>query len=138
MSEPSAAVATSTVAAASGLVLGMPVEAVALGALASAVVMLREERKNVMLALSSIFIGGLLGGALAPFLGKLLVSQYADSHQFLTSSEHSVMHVVAPVTIGLLWQFIVKLLMNLYPSFEKRFDDLVGAVVDFILRRPKS
>jgi gluconate permease len=138
MSEPLVTPAAVGVATTGGLLLGMPVEAVALGAIASAAVLMNQEKKSIALIISYTVIGGLLGGAFAPILGHWFLEAFAPEHAFLTQKQPTVVHVVSPVLIGLLWQFAIKLYSAVYPSFESRFDDVVNAFLDWLLRRPKK
>ncbi|ULJ66644.1 hypothetical protein [Wielerella bovis] len=118
--------------------LGMPVEAVALGALASAAVLMREPPKSISWVVSCTVMGGLLGGGLAPVLGGLFLDVMGSDFAHLSHFNQMVLYAGAPIVVGSCWQFLTKLVTSLYPSIEKHFDEIVAAVVGFILRRPKK
>lgn len=133
---PASAVAVAT-AGAGGLFLGMPVEAVVLGAISSAAVLMHGGKKSIALVMSHTIIGGLLGGALAPVLAEFFIHQFSKQYDFFTHTEVSLLHVTLPVLVGLCWQFLVSVIHSLYPSIEKRFDDVIDFFFSFFTRGKK-
>lgn len=132
MSEPvitPAAVYTFGGALTAGHLLGMPVDAVALGAISSAAVTMISEPKSRWLVVAYTIIGGLLGGAFAPTLVHLFIGEAGGRYPALIEQRTQIAHVCAPVLIGLMWQFFLKIARTLWPSFERRADD----VIDWLL-----
>lgn len=138
MSEPLVVPVGMGLTLASGHLLGMPIDAVVIGAMASLAVLLSQEKKQASLVVSYTLIGGLLGGAFAPILGHWFVAIFSPNHAFLHDKQPDIVHVVSPALIGLTWQFMVKILAAIYPSLEKRLAELVNEAIDFVLRRPKK
>ena len=116
-----------------GTLLGMPAESVALGACATAAVTAISDPGIKWLAVAYTIIGGLLGGAIAPFVVHILVGQYASQVPVLIEQKTALAQVAAPVLVGLIWQLVIKIALVLWPSFEKNADRLVSRVLDFIL-----
>ena len=116
-----------------GTLLGMPADAVALGAIASAAVTMISEPKIRWLAIAYTIIGGLLGGAIAPFIVHILVGQYASQVPVLIEQKTALAQVAAPVLVGLMWKLVIKIALVLWPSFEKNADRIVSRALDFIL-----
>lgn len=136
MSEPlitPAAVYTFGGAISAGTLLGMPADAVALGAIASAAVTMISEPKVRWIVIAYTIIGGLLGGAFAPPIVHILVEQYAHQSPALVEQKTNLAQVAAPVFVGLMWQLAIKIARVLWPAFEKNADRIVGRVLDFIL-----
>ena len=136
MSEPlitPAAVYTFGGVVSAGTLLGMPADAVALGAIASAAVTMISEPKSRWMVVAHIVIGGLLGGAFAPTVVNILVNQYASQSPALLEQKTTLAQVAAPVFVGLMWQLVIKIARVLWPAFEKNADRLVSRVLDFIL-----
>lgn len=123
---------------AAGNLLGMPVQAVVLGALASAVVTMRSKPKSIWMVVSYTIIGGLLGGALAPPLVHVLIGDVWLNHPSLVDQKLAFAHVFAPVTIGLLWQAFLNFAMVIFPSFERRADDIVDWLLNLLPWRPRK
>lgn len=113
-----------------GSLLGMPVDAVALGAVASAAVTMASEPKSRWLAVAYTVIGGLLGGALAPVLTHILVGEMATNHPTLLEQKIQLAHVFTPVVVGLGWQGVLKILRVLWPSFERHADKIVERLLN--------
>lgn len=119
-------------AAAGGYLLGMPIEAVVLGALASAAMVFRSEKRNTLMVLSSIMIGGLLGGAIAPPLAHWVLE-----HQWIgerAAQNFDIVKVSAPVFIGIVWQLVGSVLADLYPSIERQFDRITDFIVGIFVK----
>lgn len=133
---PASAVAVAT-AGAGGLFLGMPVEAVVLGAISSAAVLMHGGKKSIAIVMSHTIIGGLLGGALAPVLAEFVIHVLGAQYDFFNHTEVSLLHVTLPVLVGLCWQFLANILNNLYPSIEKHFDDVIDFIFSFFTRGKK-
>lgn len=138
MSEPVAPLGAGIVLVGGSHLLGMPVDAVAIGALASLAVLVSQDKKSLALIIGYTVIGGLLGGAVAPILGHWFVEVFAPEHAFLHDNHPNVAHVAVPAFIGLLWQFGIKILAAIYPSLERRLEGLLDECIDFVLRRPKK
>ena len=116
-----------------GTLLGMPADAVALGAIASAAVTMISEPKSRWMVVAYTIIGGLLGGAFAPPIAHILVGHYANQTPELIEQKTSLAQVAAPVFVGLMWQLVIKIARVLWPAFEKHADRVVGRALDFIL-----
>ena len=125
-------------AATAGHMLGMPVQAVVLGALASAVVTMRSKPKSIWMVVSYTIIGGLLGGALAPPVVSVLIGEVLLNYPTLVDQSLTFTHVVAPVFIGLLWQAFLNLAMVIFPSFERRADDIVDWLLNLLPLRSRK
>lgn len=129
MAEPvgtSAAVYSFGGALAAGHLLGMPVDSVALGAVASVLVTMISEPKSRWLVVAYTVIGGLLGGAVAPVLGHLLADKLEAGFSSMGTVREQFVRVFAPVMTGLLWQLLLRVLKTVYPHFESRADELVA------------
>ena len=136
MSEPlitPAAIYTFGGVVSAGTLLGMPADAVALGAIASAAVTMISEPKSRWMVVAYTIIGGLLGGAFAPPIVHILIGQYAHQTPALVGQKTILAQVAAPVFVGLMWQLVIKIALVLWPSFEKNADRIVSRVLDFIL-----
>nr|WP_314764484.1 hypothetical protein [uncultured Neisseria sp.] len=141
MSEPiitPAAIYTFGGVVGAGHLLGMPVDAVALGAVASAAVTMISEPKSRWLVVAYTIIGGLLGGAFAPPLTHFLIGEAIGRHPSLGEQRLQLAHVFAPVVVGLLWQVLLKFARTVWPSFENHADDIVEWLLNLLLRRPKK
>lgn len=121
-----------------GHLLGMPIDAVVLGAVASAAVTMISEPKSRWLVVAYTIIGGLLGGAFAPPLTHFLIGEAIGRHPSLGEQRIQFAHVFAPVVVGLLWQVLLKFARAVWPSFEKHADDIVEWLLNLLLRRPKK
>ncbi|WP_274584108.1 hypothetical protein V9W64_00010 [Neisseria leonii] len=135
MSEPiitPAAVYTFGGVATAGSLLGMPVDAVVLGAIASATVTMVTEPKTRWLVVCYTIIGGLLGGALAPPLVHLWIGESAARYPSLAEYRVQFAHVFAPVLVGLMWQLALKCLLVLWPSFERNADNIVEWLLNLL------
>lgn len=123
---------------AAGYLLGMPVDAVALGAIASAAVTMISNPASRWLAVSYTIIGGLLGGAFAPPLVHVLIGEAGKNYPALIEQKTAFTNVFAPVLIGLLWQVCLKVLKALYPAFERRADDIMDWLINLLPWRFKK
>lgn len=97
MSEPlisPVAVATAGTSAVGYFVFGMPLGAVVLGAMASAAVLAFESPKSIAAAVAYTVIGGLLGGAIAPILGGVMLDILATEFPRLIEAERTFIHVL--------------------------------------------
>lgn len=112
-----------------GHLMGMPVEAVVLGSIASAVVSMVTEPKSRWLVVAYTIIGGLLGGAFAPSLMHVLVGEAGVHYPSILEQRIQLANVFAPVVVGLLWQLCLKIMRTLWPSFERHADDIVKALL---------
>ncbi|ULJ59731.1 hypothetical protein [Wielerella bovis] len=133
MSEPlisPLAVATAGTSAVGYFIFGMPLDAVVLGAMASAAVLAFEPPKSIAAAVAYTVIGGLLGGAIAPILGGVLLDMLATEFPRLIEAERTFIHVCAPVVIGLSWQILVRLLNHAYPVIEQKLDKLIDKTLN--------
>lgn len=141
MSEPvitPAAVYTFGGAVGAGYLLGMPVDAVALGAVASAAVTMISQPQSRWMVVAYTVIGGLLGGAFAPPLTHWLIGESGNAHPALVEQRMQFAHVFAPVVVGLMWQFFLKIARTLLPTFEKRADELVEGLFDLLPWRKRK
>lgn len=138
MTEPFTVPVAVGISVAGGYILGMPTESVAIGAIASLAVLVNQDKKSIIAVISYTIIGGLLGGSIAPILGHWLVETFSSEHEFMNEKKLTLINVFSPAVTGLGWQFLAKLLVAMYPSLERRFDELISAALDFILRRPRK
>ena len=123
MSEPiitPAAIYTFGGVVGAGHLLGMPVDAVVLGAVASAAVTMISEPKSRWLVVAYTIIGGLLGGAFAPPLTHFLIGEAIGSHPSLGE------------------QVLLKFARTVWPSFENHADDIVEWLLNLLPWRPKK
>lgn len=141
MSEPvitPAAIYTFGGVVGAGHLLGMPVDAVVLGSVASAAVTMISEPKSRWMVVAYTIIGGLLGGAFAPPLTHFLIGEAVVRHPALGEQRVQFAHVFAPVLVGLLWQVLLKFAQAVYPAFERRADDIVEWLLNLLPWRPKK
>lgn len=142
MSEPvitPAAVYSLGGAMVAGQFLGMPVDSVAIGAMATAAVAMIGEPKSRWLVVSYVIIGGLLGGAIAPPIVHFMIGEAGVRYPHLEQNRTQFAQVFAPAAIGLLWQFVLKIARVLWPTFEQRADDVVDWILSLrISRRNKE
>ncbi|HHK6028735.1 hypothetical protein [Neisseria sp. P0008.S004] len=123
---------------AAGHFLGMPIDAVVLGAMASAAVTMVSAPQSRWMAVSYTVIGGLLGGALAPVLVHIVLGKAAAGMPELAEQKTPLAHVAAPVMVGLCWQLVLKVMRVLWPSFEKHADEIVDWILSVRLTRRKK
>lgn len=123
---------------AAGHFLGMPIDAVVLGAMASAAVTMVSAPQSRWMAVSYTVIGGLLGGALAPVLTHIVLGTAGVGIPSLAEQKTPLAHVAAPVVVGLCWQLVLKVMRVLWPSFEKHADEIVDWILSVRLTRRKK
>ena len=75
---PQLAVTTATATAATYHLLGMPIEAVVIGMVASAAVMLKTQERSVLTLIAGVLIGGILSGAVSPPIAHILIEHHLD------------------------------------------------------------
>lgn len=112
-----------------GYFMGMPIEAMILGAMAGALangLNKPEKRRNVALA---ILVSMILAGAFAPVLSLWLVDFFHISD---TAREHETLRVAAPVIVGGGWSWLAPLLAS---SLRQKWDGVLNKLAEIIVSK---
>lgn len=105
-----------------GTVLGMPLEAMILGAVAGAVMLGRHRRQSRINGLTAIAVSTLLAGAFSPVIGGWLVEHLSVGEQH---SRAEMLRPLVPVLIGGGWSWLA-------PILDEQLRTIIGSIAERI------